>query len=208
MQVGSGYGARLRCRHCVVVFLAWLQRMLEAVRRLTMGHDDDLDAFCARLHPQLVGSLTLFTGDRGLAEDIAQEALVRIVEGWESVRHKRSPAAWTQRVVTNLAISRLRRRRVGQRALALVGRREPMVHTDPDVAEGVAVREALAGLPDRQRAVLVLRFYGGLSVAETAVACGVPEGTVKSHTHRALARLREVLDVDMVVPEVAEEVRR
>ena len=88
------------------------------------------------------------------------------------------------------------------------GRREPSVNTGPDVAEGLAVREALAGLPDRQHAVLVLRFYGGLSVAETAVACGVPEGTVQSDTHRALGRLRTVLEVDLVDPDIAKEAHR
>ena len=108
-----------------------------------MGHDDDLDAFCAQLHPQLVGSLTLFTGERQLAEEIAQDALVRIIEDWESVRQKRSPAAWTQRIATNLAISRLRRRRVARRVRVLVGGREPLIHTDPDVADGLAVREVL-----------------------------------------------------------------
>lgn len=173
-----------------------------------MGPDDDLDAFCARVHPQLVGSLTLLTGERPLAEEIAQDALVRIVEDWESVRVKRSPAAWTQRVATNLALSRLRRRRVGRRLWALMGRGEPVFHTDPDVVEGLAVREALAGLPDRQRAVLVLRFYGGLSVVETAEACGIAEGTVKSDTHRALARLRTSLDAELLDPDIAEEARR
>jgi RNA polymerase sigma factor (sigma-70 family) len=60
---------------------------------------------------------------------------------------------------------------------------------------------ALAQLPDRQREVLVLRFYGDLSVAQTAAATGASEGTVKSHTSRALARMRELL-ADPVVPAV------
>jgi RNA polymerase sigma factor (sigma-70 family) len=59
----------------------------------------------------------------------------------------------------------------------------------------VAVRSAVAALPPRQRAALVLRYYGGLSLAETAETLGCAEGTVKSLTHKAIAALRTTFDI-------------
>lgn len=152
------------------------------------------------MHPRLVGALVLGFNDRVLAEEVAQDALALVVDDLDAVAVKRSPTAWAHTVAFNLARSRLRRRRVGVRLTALVGQRSPLVHVDPDPADAVAVRSALAGLPRRQREVLIARFYGGLSVAETADAVGIPEGTVKSDTHRGLATLRMVLgdDLDLI----------
>ena len=106
-----------------------------------------------------------------------------------------SPHAWLSTVGLNLARSWWRRRYAEQRAnrrMAAGGRDDAPGAEPSDV---LAVRSAVAGLPERQRAALVLRYYGGLSLAETAEALGCAEGTVKSLTHKAIVRLRQSLAV-------------
>jgi RNA polymerase sigma factor (sigma-70 family) len=66
-----------------------------------------------------------------------------------------------------------------------------------DVATAIAVRAAVRALPPRQRAVVIARFYGGLSVQETAAALGCAEGTVKATTHQAIRNLRQAGLVDV-----------
>lgn len=146
-------------------------------------------AFCLGLRSRLVGSLTLFTGDRELGEELAHEALARAIERWDRVRVMAAPEAWVYRTAFNLAASTFRRRAIERRALARVAAAGPH-RALPDADEAIAVRAAIGSLPARQRAVIVARFYGGLSVEETAVALDCAPGTVKAHTHQAIARLR------------------
>jgi len=170
--------------------------------------DDAFDRtkFCRDLTPRLVGSMVLFSGDRILGEEIAQEALTRALERWGRVGRMASPEAWVYRTGFNVARSWARRRGVEQRANArLAGR---FVPADlPDSATAIAVREAVAALPARQRAVIVCRFYGGMSVAETAQVLSCASGTVKALTHRAIAGLRTagLVDVEEVAVDVTPE---
>lgn len=167
--------------------------------------DPALLALTEHLHPRLVGSLALYTGDRHVAEDLAQEALIRLHQHWPKVRSHPSPAAWTTRVALNLAGSWWRRRGAERRA----NERSVPVERAPeaDAAEVLALRSALEHLPARQRGVIILRFYLGLSVREAAEALGCPEGTVKSSTSLALAELRRRLgtDLDLLRPEPPKE---
>ncbi len=152
---------------------------------------DDLAAFTADQYDQVRATLTLFTGDRRLAEELAQEAFVKVCQHWEKVRTMEAPGAWAHRVGINLAISRARRHRVERRVVARVGARRPA--DLPGADEGLAddeLRRAVLALPPDDRAALVLRYHADLSVAETARALGIPEGTVKTRTRRALAALR------------------
>lgn len=157
--------------------------------------EPDLVALTRELHPRLVGTLALYTGDRHLAEDLAQEALIRLHQHWPTVRNHPSPTAWTSRVALNLAGSWWRRRGAERRA----NRRslQPSGSAGPEPADVLAIRTAVAALARPHRSVIVLRFYAGLSVRETAEALGRPDGTVKSLTHAAVAELRRVLvDID------------
>jgi RNA polymerase sigma factor (sigma-70 family) len=148
---------------------------------------DDVDTFCRREWPRLVGSLSLFTGDADLAEEIAQETLARVCRDWRKVSNLDAPGAWAHRVAINLARSHYRHRAVARRhASALV---RPATE-DSDTASAVAVRQAVAALPLRQRSALVLRYFADLSVAETAEAMRCPEGTVKTLTRQAILALR------------------
>ncbi len=150
------------------------------------------ERFFARVGPRLVGSLTLYCGDRRLAEEYAQEALTRAFERWARVGAMASPEAWTYRTAFNVARSAFRRAAVERRARSRLIDRSPL----PDTADAIAVRDAVRALPERQRAVIVARFYLGLDVAETARVLDCRAGTVKAHTFKALANLRAAGLVD------------
>jgi RNA polymerase sigma-70 factor (sigma-E family) len=155
---------------------------------------DDVVAFCRSMHPRLVGALALHCGDRDVAEELAQETLARVWERWSSVSVMDSPASWTYRVGFNLAASRFRRRAAERRAHARAGHPDDHV---PDPAAAVAVRDAVAALPPRQRAAVVLRYFADLSVDDTASVLGCAPGTVKSLTSQAITALRATFDVEV-----------
>lgn len=154
--------------------------------------EPELAALTRELHVRLVGMLTLYVGDRHLAEDLAQETLIRLHEHWPKVRRHPSPTAWASRVALNLAGSWWRRRDAERRAIRKAS--DQPARPAHDQADVLAVRQAVRALPRRQRAVVVLRFYQGLSVRETAAAMACPEGTVKSLTSLAIAALRRDFD--------------
>jgi RNA polymerase sigma-70 factor (ECF subfamily) len=153
----------------------------------------DLTAFCEREWPRLVGALSLYTGDADLAEELAQETIARVVRHWRRVKAMDAPAAWMHRVARNLAHSHFRRMRASKRAYERADRH---VDSRGPGDDAVLLRTVVAGLPERERDAVVLRFYLGYSVRETANALAIPEGTVKTLTHRAIARLRDAGVVD------------
>ena len=150
----------------------------------------DLDAFCVREYRWLVGLLGLYCGDADVGEELAQEALVRLCRNWDRLPTEADAKRWLTRVALNLAKSRMRSRAVRQRILDRYG--HTLVRRDPstDEARVFAVRAAVAGLPDRQRRVVILRYFCDLSVADVAVLMECPSGTVKSLTSIAIAALR------------------
>jgi RNA polymerase sigma factor (sigma-70 family) len=152
-----------------------------------MTAPDELDAVYRRLFPKLVGLVSLYCGDRWVAEEIAQETLSRL---WARSPETTpdSPDAWTYRVAMNLANSWFRRRAIERRARDTFRAAPPdHDHSDPD--DFLAVSAALRHLPPRQRQAVVLRYFADLSVEETARAMRCAPGTVKAHTHKALAEL-------------------
>lgn len=150
---------------------------------------EEAEGFCVRVRPWLVGSLSLYCGSTDVAEELAQDTLARVWDRWPTVRALQAPEAWAYRVALNLANSHYRRRAAERRA-RLRDAAPRLVTEDADAADAIAVRQAVAGLPRRQRAALVLRYYADLPVAETAVLLGCTPGTVKALTHQALASLR------------------
>jgi len=175
------------------------------VRRRRVDGPADLDVefveLCRELHPRLVRGLALHCRDAAVAQEVAQEALVRAWERWATVRGARSPEAWVWRVALNLATSRFRRRAAERRAYL---RAVPPSPTSPDPDDQLAVRAAVALLPHRQRAALVLRYYADLSVVEVAEALDCAPGTVKSLTSKGVARLRRRLG-DAVAVDLPED---
>ncbi len=152
------------------------------------GTGVDAESFCVGIQGRLVGSLSLFCGSRVLAEEIAQEALVRALDRWGRVGQMESPEAWTYKTAFNLARSLATRRAAERRAMRRAALARPPEL--PDTATAVAVRSAIGALPPRQRAAIVARFYAGLSVSEAAQALGCAEGTVKALVHQGLGGLR------------------
>jgi RNA polymerase sigma-70 factor (sigma-E family) len=129
-------------------------------------------------------------GDREDAADVAQEALARASVRWGRVTADgRSAAPWVVRVAANLAVDRWRRRRVASRYAAT----ETVATWTAELPERVDLHRALAGLPKRQREVVVLRYVADLTESDVADALGCSVGTVKTHASRGLAALRVAL---------------
>lgn len=163
------------------------------------------EAFCASAWTTLVPALAHYCGDVHLAEEVVQEALVKACRRWRRVSELDSAVGWTYRVAVNVCNSRLRRRGAEQRAYARHGSPDG-AHHDEDVADKVAVREALASLTSRQREAVVLRYFLDLPVERSAELMGASPGAVRALTHRAIVRLGEVLDVQITVDEEAADV--
>jgi RNA polymerase sigma-70 factor (sigma-E family) len=148
--------------------------------------------------PSLVRYATLLCGDGVEAEELVQSALVRVALRWPFVRDKDDPSGYVKRAIVHANISRWRRLRSRELTVDVVPER-----SSADVAISVVdhdeVRRALAVLPPRQRAVLVLRYLDDLTEQQTADVLGCAVGTVKSQTSKALAKLRESLTVDGVL---------
>jgi RNA polymerase sigma factor (sigma-70 family) len=184
------------------------------------ARDEELAAFCEREHPRLVGALSLYCGEPQLAEELANDALVKAIDRWPRVAAMQAPGAWVHRVAINLANSRFRRRSAGagsagrssparrwvarrsaeRRATQrLAGEDRP---ADPAPVEAVAVRRAVAGLPVRQRRCVVLRFYLQHDLAAVAQDLGISTQAASALTYRALQRLRDDLgDNRVAVPD-------
>lgn len=150
----------------------------------------DAAAFCAAEYPQLVRAMSLYVGDADVAEELAQETLLRACRQWARVSQLESPGGWCWRVATNLANSHFRRRRAARRAHQRLGDGD---HHEVDVSDVLAVRQAVAGLPERQRTAVVLRHVVGLSAPDTAGRMGISADAVRSLTKRATASLRDQL---------------
>ena len=150
-------------------------------------------AYVQARSPALLRTAYLLTGSQHDAEDLLQTALAKTYLAWDRVRDRDALDGYVRRTLVNTRTSWWRRRRVDEWTAAEVP--EPRgAGDDRDVADDVVVHEALwsalARLPRKQRAAVVLRYYEDLSEAETADVLGVTVGTVKSTTSRALARLR------------------
>lgn len=161
--------------------------------------DQDLEAefvgWVGSRYAQFVRTAWLICGDESAAEDLVQDALIKIAKKWERVRDGH-PEAYLRQILVRDTISSRRRRSAVPGAepagARLMGATASAADPAVQVGQRVDVARALAALAPRQRAVLVLRFYDDLSEAQTADVLGISVGTVKSQTHHALARLREV----------------
>lgn len=140
----------------------------------------------------------VITGSAEEAKDIVQDALVKTHSGLGSYRASGSVRSWMLRIVANEAKnharSRARRRRRDERDARTTRATSPGADVEAiDRVEHDAVMRALRRLGDTDRDVLSCRFVVGLDEAETAAVLGIPRGTVKSRTSRALGRLRTTL---------------
>ena len=156
------------------------------------------EAFIADATDVLFRAGHLMTGDAGSAEDLVQETFIRVARRWDRVRVMDHPVAYARRVLVNLAVTEAERRSRQRAELAP----QPTWSEPADQAAAGALSEvevkaefrwALAKLPPRERAVLVLRYWADLPTAEVAAILGCSAGTVKSSASRGAARLARVL---------------
>jgi RNA polymerase sigma-70 factor (sigma-E family) len=157
--------------------------------------DELLTSLYTSHYRELVRLAAFLTGDRDNAEEVVQDAYLSVHGSWRRLRELDKAEAYLRTAVVNASRSRLRRRQDAQR-------HRPEPQRDMASAESFAVEhaqreavlEALRALPRRQREAVVLRYYGDLSEAQTAAAMGCSTGAVKSHTSRAMAALRPLLE--------------
>jgi RNA polymerase sigma-70 factor (sigma-E family) len=131
----------------------------------------------------------LLTGDWAMAEDLVQTALARSWPRWERIRD--NPETYVRKVMINTWTTWRRRRWRGERASDTLPDGPAPGDFASEVALRTAVRRALGGLTDRQRAAVVLRIFDDMSEAEVAQLMNCAVGTVKSTTSQALAKLRK-----------------
>jgi RNA polymerase sigma-70 factor (sigma-E family) len=159
--------------------------------------EDDFEQYVVNQSTKLLRTAYLLTGDRGRAEDLVQDSLVATYRHLSRIRDVRALDAYVRTTMGHTLVSWTRRPvwRRERSASEEIDRMSLAAPADPgDFGDtGDEVWAAVRALPDRQRAVVVLRYYNDLSEAEIAVALGCSAGTVKSHAHRALARLSDVL---------------
>ena len=136
---------------------------------------------------RMLRTAILLTGERQAAEDLVQSAYAQAFVRWRLVSRADNPAAYTRAILTRLFLSDRRRKRVPELPL-LEGVDASAAQADP--ALRMSLLEALGTLPPLDRAVLVLRYFHDLSVAEVAAQTGLSESACRTRASRALARLR------------------
>ena len=147
------------------------------------------DEFTRVRLPALLRFAKALCVDRGTAEDVVQEVLLRARGRWEDIARLDQPETYVRRMIVNEYLSRRRKwARIAPHADVAFAGREP----DPaaQLADQAQLVAEIAMLPRRQRAVLAMGYYGGLSDAEIAADLGCSPSTVRSHLSRALAALR------------------
>jgi RNA polymerase sigma factor (sigma-70 family) len=163
------------------------------------GLDDPLAVLHRDNYDGLVRLAAVVVGDAGLAEQVVQDAFVKLATRWRGLRGLDCPAAYLRTIVLNGCRSLLRHERVRDRHEER--RSAAPVSDGPEPAALAGDRQhrvvsALRLLPLRQREALVLRFYLDLPERDIAAAMAVSPGSVKSHLHRGLAGLASLLEDD------------
>jgi RNA polymerase sigma-70 factor, ECF subfamily len=158
------------------------------------GNEADFERLYQTSYGKILGTLTAMLGDRSAAEDCAQDAFERAFKKWDTWQPIAPAEAWIHRIAINAAVSyqrKMRLREVGE-VIRRIGR--PGLGPDPQASvEHRDLADALALLPPKQAAAIVLRHYHGYTNRAIAQAIGIPERTVASRLAVAKARLRVML---------------
>ncbi|MFD8699073.1 SigE family RNA polymerase sigma factor [Kitasatospora purpeofusca] len=149
------------------------------------------EGFAATRWRRLVRTAYLLTGDYHEAEDVVQATLAKVFRSWARISRLDEPDAYVHRALVNNNLSRHRRRRVRQLLVPVLPERAHSAGAGHrDVEERSVLLQALAELPPRQRAVVVLRYWEDMSEQQVAEVLGCSAGNVKSQASRGLAKLR------------------
>src|SRR5438067_7619961 len=158
------------------------------------GNEADFNRLYQASYGKVLGTLTAMLGDRAAAEDCVQDAFEKAYKKWATWQPIAPAEAWVHRIAVNAAVSHQRKmklREVGE-VIRRIGR--PGLAPDPQVlAENSDLAAALAKLPSKQAAVIVLRHYHGYTNRAIAQALGIPERTVASRLAVAKGRMRQML---------------
>jgi len=166
----------------------------EPKTKYTPGNEADFERLYQGSYGKILGTLTAMLGDRAAAEDCAQDAFERAYRKWGAWKPIAPAEAWVHRIAINAAVSyqrKMRLREVGE-VIRRIGR--PGLGPDPqDRIEWRDLAEALAKLPPKQAAAIVLRHYHGYTNRAIAQSLGIPERTVASRLAMAKDRVRVML---------------
>jgi len=171
---------------------------------VTMAEDEFVQ-FAEAVGPRLRRTAFLLCGDWHTAEDLAQTTLAKVFAAWRRISRHDAVNAYAMRTLLNTYLAESRKRRPGE---VLTGRlpEPPVPAPSPELR--IALLEALAMLPPKARAVVVLRYWADQSVEQTAALLGCSPGNVKSQSARALDKLRLLLDGIATEPGAGDPVRQ
>ncbi len=154
---------------------------------------DDFGDFYRQEYATMVALAYGMTADQAAAEEVAQEAFLRVLNDWDRVRAMSSPGGWVRVVTLNLARSRWRRLKSELAALARLGK-SSHTHLDSTSIELEEFWSLVRQLPSRQAQVVALRYIEDMQLSEIASVLGIAEGSVKAHLHQARKRLGRQLE--------------
>jgi RNA polymerase sigma-70 factor (sigma-E family) len=152
----------------------------------------DYRAYASARMAALRRTAYLLCGDWHHAEDAVQSVLTKLYVHWDKVERKQALDAYVRTMLVRATLEQ-RRRVWWRRELSVAELPDTVAHPSDSTEERLALAAALAQMPPRQRAVIVLRFWEDLDVAQTAAALGCSEGTVKSQSSRGLDSMRRLL---------------
>lgn len=161
----------------------------------------DFSSFYRSEYRSVVSLAAVLSGSRWAAEDLAQEAFAAAHRQWDVVGSYEFPNLWVRKVVSNKAVSAIRRSVSEARARTLLWNARPRLEAMPDESE--MVWEEVRRLPKRQAQAIALVYLEGLSVDEVGAVIGCSGGTVKTHLKRGRATLAKRLGVKLEVTDVA-----
>lgn len=162
------------------------------VQRCLDGHPDEFRHLVRRYQKPLIGHLMGQLGNNEMAEEIAQEVLVRCYFGLNSLKKQESFFAWMLGIANRVVKEQFRNRQRQQELTQRAAENQPK--ESPDLDRPLA--KAVARLDDSYRQLILLRYYGGYSCKEAAHMMNIPIGTVTKSLSRAYARLREILTAE------------
>ena len=160
----------------------------------TAGNEADFERLYQSSYGKVLGTLTMMLRDREAAEDCAHDAFERAYKKWPFWQPIAPAEAWVHRIAVNGAVSHMRKMRIREvgELIRRIGR--PGFAPDPQaLAEHSDLRDAIASLPPKQAAAIVLRHYHGYTNRAIAVVLAIPERTVASRLAGAKSRLRATL---------------
>ncbi|AVH57762.1 MULTISPECIES: SigE family RNA polymerase sigma factor [Streptomyces] len=171
-----------------------------ATRTLPYAAYPSFASYVKARQPVLLRTARSLTANPSDAEDLLQTALTKTYVVWDRIEDHRALDGYVRRALLNTRTSQWRKRKVDEFACEELPEPEGLPVSDPAEQQALhdAMWRAIAKLPTRQRAMVVLRYYEDLSEAQTAEVLGVSVGTVKSAVSRALGKLREDPELSLV----------